>query len=107
MDDGHDVYIVTASHPETLALKTRLVLRRYFPYIRIGQIIVAADKSLVRGDILIDDAVKNFTAWPHIGILMDAPHNRNADETKLGVVRAKNWEEAYKDVSLFADILNK
>ena len=107
MDDGHEVYIVTASHPETIALKTRCVLKRYFPFVKTRQIVVTSNKSIIRGDILIDDAAQNFEGWPNLGIILDAPHNRSFDEAAHGIVRAKDWKEIYKDVCLFTDILNR
>lgn len=107
MDDGHDVYVVTASHPQTVGYKVKHVIERCFPYISLDKIIITAHKELIKGDVLIDDCPENLVMWKYVGILMDMPHNRDFDETKFGVVRAKDWESIYKDVCLFADILNK
>lgn len=105
IDDGHDVYIVTASYPETIAYKYSHVICKYFPYIKPEQIVVTSNKSIINGDILIDDAPHNFKDWRHIGILVDAPYNKWFNESKDAIVRADSWKKIYIDVCLFADIL--
>ena len=107
IEDGHDVYIVTASHPETFGIKYRYIIKRYFPFINSKMVVSAYDKSIIRGDILIDDGPHNFENWRHVGILFDAPFNKSFDEKTAGIVRAKSWEEIYSYIRIFTDIINE
>jgi len=58
--------------------------------------IVAKDKSLIKGDYIVDDYEQNIINSESIGILFDAPHNRHFEYP----FRAKSWEEvvAYIDM---------
>lgn len=89
MLQGHDVYIVTASHPTTIAYKWKLI-ESYFPYIDADHFIVTSNKQLIQGDVIVDDAPHNL-GGVETSILFDAPHNKNYTAER----RAYNW----KDVS--------
>lgn len=93
--DGHDVYVATASSPDTIGMKWKLVIQRYFSFIRSDHIIVTSSKQMILGDILIDDAPFNLEGGKYKGILFDAPHNKSYAECSNGFVRAKNWDEVY------------
>ena len=92
--DGHDVYIVTATRYETLKAKMEKVLFRYFPYLSWDRVIITSNKHLIRGDVLIDDGPHNLTGGDYKKILFDANHNRSFDESSVGAVRVRSWEEA-------------
>ena len=96
IDDGHRVYILTSSYYKSIVQKMEHVLFKYFPYITWNDVIIAHDKQMVRGDILIDDGVHNHEGGNHIGILMDAPHNKWFDATANGITRMKTWKEIYR-----------
>lgn len=100
--NGHRVCIVTASHYNSLPIKLEKVLFRYFPYLRYQDVIVAYDKKLIRGDILVDDYPKNLDGGEYHKILMTAAHNRNFDEDTIGAVRASSWEEVFNIVCDYA-----
>lgn len=51
-------------------------------------VIIAHDKSLVRGDYLIDDGLHNCEAFDGVAILFDQPWNRHSDE----FFRVSNWD---------------
>lgn len=92
--DGHDIAILTASHPDTIHLKMK-IFNRYFSFIPWKNVIIASRKQLVRGDILIDDAPHNLVCGEYAGILFTAPHNRNYDAIYHGFLRADDWEDVY------------
>lgn len=97
IEDGNQVFICTASQPNTIATKLSLVLFRYFPYLRPEDVIVANRKQMIKGDILIDDGFHNFGGQP-MGFLFTANHNKSiTDEelSKVNAVRVNNWKEAY------------
>ncbi len=101
MEEGNEVYIVTSSYYQTLRAKLDKVLFRYFPYLSWEQVIITSNKQMIRGDILIDDGPHNLTGGEYHKILFDAVHNRAFDESSIGAVRVKNWEEAYEAVKKF------
>ena len=96
MNEGHEVYIVTASALGTIAMKTEEVLYKYFPYIKEQQVITTWNKQLIQGDVLVDDGVHNLEGGDFEKILFDAPYNREYHEGAHGMFRAHNWEEVYR-----------
>lgn len=100
--DGHRVVIVTASHPDTVAMKLNSVLFKYFPYLSVKDVIVTSQKQLIRGDVMIDDAPHNLEGGEYFGILVSASHNKNYNAEASGFVRADNWDEIYKIVCDYA-----
>ena len=100
LDDGHRVYIVTATAPENFAWKVSWA-RKYFPFFNSDNIIRMQDKSLFKCDIMIDDyydnLIKNKLCHK---ICLDYPWNR--DEFKdwtYGTYRCKNWNEIVEAVN--------
>lgn len=103
IEDGHIVYIVTASHYHTIDMKLNHVLFKYFPFIKYDDIIIARRKDMIRGDVLIDDNPFNLLNGVHKGILFDKPHNQWCDTTKSGICRAYNWQEIYDIIQQMSD----
>lgn len=98
LDDGFDIYVCTASNYETIKDKYEDVIRRYFPFISWNRIIIAKNKQMIRGDVLIDDGVHNLENGSYDKILMSTPHNINYDAEANGMIRASSWEDAYNAV---------
>ena len=90
---GHEVYIVTATPYDAVRDKLDDVLFRWFPYLTWKQVILTANKQLVRGDVLIDDGVHNLEGGDYVRILMTAPHNRAYDAAANGMLRVNDWAE--------------
>ena len=97
-NDGHKVLIVTASDYRTLPSKMDDVLFYYFPMITWDDVIVTTHKQLIRGDVLVDDAIHNLINGDYEKLLMDAPHNRWLDAERAGMHRVKNWSEVYTKI---------
>ena len=98
IDDGNDVFIVTASHPDTVGVKMNTVLFKYFPFIPYQNIIISSKKQMISGDILIDDGVHNL-GGNYMGMLFTANHNKSVTDEelmKLNAVRVDNWKEVYE-----------
>lgn len=56
----------------------------------LPDVILGTDKSLIAGDVLIDDALHNVIAFnPRPTILFDQPHNQDVKWPN----RARNWRE--------------
>lgn len=98
MDRGHEIYIVTATPLKSVTAKVERVLFRYFPFIKWEQVIITANKQLLKGDILIDDGYHNMVGGSYHKILIDAPYNRMFDEKKDGVIRVHDWAEIEREV---------
>lgn len=98
VEDGNEVFIVTASHPDTVEAKMNLVLFRYFPFIPYQNVIISSKKQMISGDILIDDGVHNL-GGKYMGMLFTANHNRTVSDnelSELNAVRVNNWKEVYE-----------
>ena len=91
---GHDIYIVTSAHPDTIKWKAKW-LQRELPEIPWSHVIVASNKSLIKGDILVDDGLHNLYDGSYIKVLFDKPWNRNVDKSKFTDIihRVHNWDE--------------
>ena len=102
---GHRVIFVTSSPEGTGDAKYAWLKRHGFLDARgaygDGRVsddyIEAHDKSLIRGDVLIDDREENVQNFPGNTILFDAPHNRSYEHIR----RAFSWD----DVLIFARLI--
>lgn len=93
--DGHDIYFCSKTEMIN-APKKESYLQRTFPYINIRKkLIICPDKTMVRGDILIDDCSANFGGQTY-SIVLHYPWNTDFKENNIDKFRAFNWEEIYK-----------
>ena len=92
IDKGHEVYVVTSSFYRALHEKMENMLFKHFPFLDWEHVIVANNKQMILGDVLIDDGIHNLLDGQYIKILFDAPWNRNVEAAKLGVYRARDWD---------------
>ena len=93
MDEGHEVYVVTATEFEHVYEKMRKVLFRYFPFLSPRQVIIACRKQMIRGDVLIDDGIHNLEGGAYRKILFTRPYNREYDAAANGMTRVHSWDE--------------
>lgn len=100
--DSYRVFIVTASHPDTVAVKLNTFLFPNYPFLSWKDVIVASRKQMILGDVLIDDAPHNLIGGAARGILMTAPYNRDFNAEAHGILRAENWKEVEALVSEMA-----
>ena len=96
MDEGHTVYIVTATEIEHVEEKMKGLLFRWFPFLSWGQVIITSRKQMIRGDVLIDDGIHNLEGGEYRKILFTAPHNRQYDAEANGMIRVRSWEEVVR-----------
>lgn len=101
--DGHRIFIVTASDPIiSIPMKLEKVLFRYFPFFSCNDVIITAQKQMIRGDVLVDDASHNLENGNYKRILMNAPHNRFFNEKSIGAARDCDWDTVYRLISEYA-----
>jgi 5'(3')-deoxyribonucleotidase len=87
----YNIVYVTALHPVTVEAKFRRMQELGFEP-TLKTFICASNKSLVKGDYLIDDNVDNvqsFSSHGEKGILFSRGHNANSTYTP----RCNTWEE--------------
>lgn len=105
MDQGHKIRVVTATHPATVSPKVSRFLE-LFPMFKWEDIVVASDKSLIHGDVMIDDGTHNLEAMkPNIKhlILFDRPHNSKYDADANGMERIRTWNQVYERICTIAE----
>ena len=93
LDEGHEIFIVTATDYVSIREKMEGLLFRYFPFLNWNQVIVTSRKQMIRGDVLIDDGIHNLEGGAYEKILFTAPHNRDYDAQAHGMIRVHSWAE--------------
>lgn len=91
---GHRALVVTNSGYACLQVKMEEVLFRYFPFFTWRDVILTAEKQLIRGDVLIDDAPHNLNGGSYEKLLFTAPHNRAYPAGANGMQRVDDWAAA-------------
>lgn len=77
-------------------------LKRHFDF-NYKDIIFANDKSLIDGDVLIDDKAETILGWNNgLAVLRDRPWNRAADigicrDRRTDKVRAYSWDDIIRE----------
>lgn len=105
--EGHRIVIVTASHPDTVSMKMNRVLFKYFPFLTYKDVVIASQKDLISGDVVIDDNPLNLNReniCKTLNILFSAPHNRSFNEEDAGFFRADTWDAALFYIHFYAHI---
>jgi len=67
-------------------------LKRFLPHFYFSNMIFIRDKSMLKGDIIIEDVPKQVENFEGISILMDYPYNRDFTPS----YRVNNWQEILK-----------
>lgn len=95
LNEEYDVFIVSAAmeFPGSLPEKYEW-LQEHFPFITWQQIVFCGSKSVVQGDIMIDDHFKNLDHFKGQTILFTQPHNDGHDDR--GHRRVNSWPEVLK-----------
>jgi len=97
---GHRVVFVTAAVVGSMDQKARWLKRHGF-LTDLNDLIVAQDKSLVQGQVLIDDGAHNIETFPGYALLYKAPHN----EQFVWPFRADDWAEVIDQIDEIEHVL--
>lgn len=90
-----NAYIVSAASYSNYAVKEKIYwLNKHYPFISKDRIIFAKDKSAIRGDLLIDDAIHNVADFHSKSFLFNQPWNQQYESDK--VTRVHSWYEINK-----------
>ncbi len=86
----YEIFIVSAAmeFPNSLADKYQW-MQEHFPEISWKNIVFCGDKSLIMGDVMIDDHEKNLATFSGQKILFTAMHNHHIE----GYTRLNSWAE--------------
>ncbi len=91
MNKRYEIFIVSAAMEFPNSLKEKLEwLLEHFTFLTWKQIALCGDKSLVCGDYMIDDHVKNLRTFKGKKYLFTSSHNLDI----VGYDRLNNWKEA-------------
>jgi 5'(3')-deoxyribonucleotidase len=90
LNEQYQVYVATAAmqFPNSLREKSDW-LDEHFPFIHWRNRILCGDKSILRGDILVDDRSYNLENFSGRSIMFASPHNNGSN----GFEKVYNWEE--------------
>lgn len=100
VNNGHEVFIATATDAKNLEWKEQL-LRRYFPFIPKENLIRIYNKKLLKVDILIEDKLDTLTKTSAERICFDQLWNRNdSKDFVYDIYRMHSWDE-------LVDIINQ
>ena len=92
LNDRYDVFIVSSAtqFPNSLEEKVDW-LNEHFAFISWKQLVLCGSKSVVRGDIMIDDHLMNLNGFDGRTLLFTQPHNAAANGH--GHERVSGWHE--------------
>jgi 5'(3')-deoxyribonucleotidase len=91
LNDKYEVYIVSAAMEFKYSLYDKYEwLDEHFPFIHWKRRVLCGDKSVAKGDVLIDDHDFNLSVFDGRRIIFTAPHNIHITKYE----RLNNWKEA-------------
>jgi 5'-nucleotidase len=89
--EAHEVYIVSAAMEFKHSLYPKFEwLDQHFPFIHWKRRVLCGDKSVIKGDVLIDDHDFNLETFTGRRVMFTSPHN--VHDTRYE--RMNNWLEA-------------
>lgn len=88
---GYDVrYVTSGVQPaKILWLGEHGFLREDHRFLHSSDVVIANDKSLIKGDIMVDDHIKNLESFDRTRILFAQPWNENSQS----YFRADGWPD--------------
>lgn len=91
LNDRHEVYIASAAMEFKHSLYEKYEwLDEHFPFIHWKRRILCGDKSVLKGDVLIDDHDFNLSVFSGRPVIFTAPHNIHFTQYE----RINHWKEA-------------
>lgn len=93
VEQGHDVYIATATDVRNMKWKEEL-LQKYFPFIPKKNLIRIHNKALLNVDVLVEDKMDNLIQTFADRVCFDQPWNRSeSKDFAYSIYRINNWGE--------------
>ncbi len=86
----YEIFVATACMEFPSSFRDKFDwLQKHFKFIPWTNIVFCGYKSIIQSDYLLDDHVRNLTAFKGQGILFSAPHNLDNKSFR----RVSNWNE--------------
>ena len=99
INQGHDVYLATATPFNNFAWKVEWV-EKYFPFVDIRNIICIRNKGLLKCDVMIDDCLANLTSNICERVVLDYPWNRSTSKDyAYDIHRCYNWVDIVNTIN--------
>lgn len=97
MMQKHDFYFVSSTYPDHVNAKDKWLQKNFKGY-NSSMLVICQNKSLVHGDILIDDCLDNFifesaSSPVKYNVIFDKPWNRKKDTDNMKTFRVNGWED--------------
>jgi 5'(3')-deoxyribonucleotidase len=107
IEDGHEVYLVTARTGATHIIETFAWVKNHLPSFDLARLVFMKDKHLIQADILIDDnpetLLKFFQSNPAGQLYsIEYPYNsvlNNVDYIQMFQYGDDAWEAIYKEIT--------
>lgn len=93
--DSHDILIVTHPPNGVTAMEKHQWIEKYLSFIPSENIVLTARKSLIKGDLIFDDAPIHLEGFDGIKVCMNKPYNKDYINCDY---RVNNWLEFYNVV---------
>jgi 5'(3')-deoxyribonucleotidase len=92
LNSQYELFVVSSAteFPQSLSEKMEW-LEEHFPFLTWQQMVFCGSKSVIQGDIMIDDHFKNLDNFKGKTILFTQPHNYGLPDKKH--TRVNSWEE--------------
>jgi len=92
LNEQYDLYIVSAAMEFPGSLPEKYAwLKEHFPFLSWHQFVFCGSKSVIQGDIMIDDHFKNLDNFNGQTLLFTQPHNEGHDNR--GHTRVIGWKD--------------
>ena len=92
LNENYEVFIVSSATEFPNSLKEKYYwLEQYFPFISWKQLVLCGTKTVIKGDIMIDDHFKNLDFFEGKTILFSQPHNYGKNDNSH--IRINGWDE--------------
>lgn len=93
VEQGHEVYIATASDLRNMEWKEQLI-QKHFPFVPKDNLIRIHNKALLNVDVLVEDSMKNLVSTFADRVCFDQAWNRDEEKDYVySISRAHNWGE--------------
>lgn len=104
INEGHQVYLVTAAIPKTYGEKVEFI-RRYFPFIDESHIVCMKHKWMFKCDVMIEDNLSNLLAKPYYHrICFNQPWNQCNKDYVYDIRRCYNWKDVLAAINKINDL---
>ncbi len=95
LNNNFDIIVTSMATEFPISLTDKqLWLEEHYPYISWKQVVFCGRKEILKGDLMIDDHLKNLDNFNGETIMFTQPHNMNLTETRHR--RVDSWIEIEK-----------